>query len=157
MTGVFPRYCDPWGRLKPSPADLPVLIHPHLTYRRPCRRSGWLGRLQRRKIIHKKEAWTHVSSHPLERQVSTVQILWRVNPLLRGDSVNNIRCYGAPAVYACAVTSHSNRKSDAGGVFCRSAPRLYDSTDLVLLSEYSWGFTCGVLTSGQRKRNNLHW
>jgi hypothetical protein len=36
----------------------------------------------------------------------------------------------APAAYACAVTSHSNRRNYAGGVLCRSA-----QTDHVLLSE----------------------
>jgi hypothetical protein len=85
--------------------------------------------------------------------------LWCTEPLLRGYSVNNSRCYAAPAAYACTVTSHNNRRGDADGVFCRSAPRLYDWTDRVLLSEWvqcSWGFTCGMLTSGQRKRNNLH-
>jgi hypothetical protein len=88
---------------------------------------------------------------------STV-VFWRVDTLLRGDSVNISRCYGAPAAYAFAVTSH-NRRGDASGVFSRSTPRLYDSTDRVRLSERvqcSWGFTCGVLTSGQRKQNNLH-
>jgi hypothetical protein len=64
-------------------------------------------------------------------------VLWRIDPLLRGDPVNNSRCYGAPASYACAVTSHNNRRGDAGGVLCRSAPRLYDSTDRVLLGESS--------------------
>jgi hypothetical protein len=58
-------------------------------------------------------------------------ILWRIDPLLRGDSVNNSRCYGVPSAYA----SHNNRRGDADGVFCRSVPRLYDSTDRVLLSE----------------------
>jgi hypothetical protein len=58
-------------------------------------------------------------------------ILWRID---RG-SVNNSRCYGAPAAYACAVTSRNNRRGDAQDVFCRSAPRLYDSADRVLLSE----------------------
>jgi hypothetical protein len=75
---------------------------------------------------------------------------WRIDPLLKGDSVNSSRCYGAPAAYACAVTSNNNRRGDAGGVFCRSAPRLYDSTDRVLLSEWaqcSWEFICGVLKS----------
>jgi hypothetical protein len=62
-------------------------------------------------------------------------ILWRIDSLLKGNSVNNIHCYEAPAVYAYAVTSHNNRRGDAGGVFCRSAPRLLDSTDRVLLSE----------------------
>jgi hypothetical protein len=61
-----------------------------------------------------------------------VSILWSTDPLLRGDSVNNSRCYGAPAAYACAVTSHNNRRGDAGGVFFRSAPRLCDSIDRVL-------------------------
>jgi hypothetical protein len=40
------------------------------------------------------------------------------------------------------------QQGDVGGVFRRSAPRLYDSTDRVLLSEWvqcSWGFACGVL------------
>jgi hypothetical protein len=54
-------------------------------------------------------------------------LLWRIHPLVRADSVNNSRCYGAPAAYACAVTSHNNRRGDAGGVFCRSAPRLYNA------------------------------
>jgi hypothetical protein len=60
-----------------------------------------------------------------------LSILWRVDPLLGGGSANISRCYGAPAVYACAVKSHNNRK----GVFCRSVQRLYDSTDRVLFSE----------------------
>jgi hypothetical protein len=30
-------------------------------------------------------------------------ILWLIDPLLRGDSVNKRFCYGAPAAYACAV------------------------------------------------------
>jgi hypothetical protein len=79
-------------------------------------------------------------------------------PVARGDSLNNSRCCGAPAAYACAVTSHNNRRRDTGGVFCRSAPRLYDCTARVLLRDWvecSWGFTRGVLNSGQRKRNNL--
>jgi hypothetical protein len=86
-------------------------------------------------------------------------LLWRIRPLLRSDTVNNSRCYGAPAAYACAVTSHNSRRGDAGDVFCWSDPRLYDSTDRVLLSEWvqrSWGFNCGVLNRGQRKRNNLY-
>jgi hypothetical protein len=62
-------------------------------------------------------------------------IFWRIDPLLGSDSVNINRCYGAPAACACAVTSHNNRKGDAGGVFCVSATRLYDSTDRVLFSE----------------------
>jgi hypothetical protein len=45
------------------------------------------------------------------------------------------RCYVESVEYACAVTSHNNIRSDAGGVFCVSAPRLYDSTDRVLFSE----------------------
>jgi hypothetical protein len=44
-----------------------------------------------------------------------------IDLLLRGDSVNNSRCYGAPAAYASAVTSHNNSKGETGGVFCRSA------------------------------------
>jgi hypothetical protein len=71
-------------------------------------------------------------------------ILWRIDPLLRGDHVNssrcndrggvtmtdeNSRCYVEPAAYACAVTSHNSKREDAGGVLCVSAPRLYDSTD----------------------------
>jgi hypothetical protein len=32
-------------------------------------------------------------------------------------SINISRCYVAPAAYACAVTSHSNTRGDAGGVF----------------------------------------
>jgi hypothetical protein len=47
--------------------------------------------------------------------------------------LNNSRCHGAPAAYACALTSH-NRRGDAYGVFCRSALRLYDSTDRELVS-----------------------
>jgi hypothetical protein len=43
--------------------------------------------------------------------------------------------YVASAAYACAVTSHNSRRGDAGGVLCGSAPRLYDSTDRVLLSD----------------------
>jgi hypothetical protein len=62
-------------------------------------------------------------------------VLWRIGPLLRSDSVNNSRCYGTPAAYACAVTSHSNRRGDVGGVLCRPALRLYNSSDCVLLSE----------------------
>jgi hypothetical protein len=77
-------------------------------------------------------------------------ILWRIDPLLRDDSVNDSRCYGAPAAYTCTVTSHNNIRGDIGGVFCRSAPRLYDSTDRVLLGEWvqcNWEFTRGVLKS----------
>jgi hypothetical protein len=48
---------------------------------------------------------------------------WRRDPLL-----------WAPAAYACAVTTHNNRRCNAGGVFCGSTPRLYESTDRVLLS-----------------------
>jgi hypothetical protein len=59
-------------------------------------------------------------------------VLWRIDPLLRGDSANNIHCYGASTAYACAVTSHNNRTGDEGGVLCRSVPRLYYSTDRVL-------------------------
>jgi hypothetical protein len=54
----------------------------------------------------------------------------------------------------CAVTSHNYRIGDAGGVLCGCAPRLYDSTDRVMFSEWvqcSWEFKCRVLTSGQRK------
>jgi hypothetical protein len=61
-------------------------------------------------------------------------ILWRIDPLLGGDPVNNNRCYGESTAYACAMTSH-NRRGDEGGVFCRSAHRLYDSIDRVLLRE----------------------
>jgi hypothetical protein len=35
------------------------------------------------------------------------------------------RCYVTPTAYACEVTSHNNRRDDAGGVLCESAPRLY--------------------------------
>jgi hypothetical protein len=62
------------------------------------------------------------------------------------------RCYVAPAAYACVVTSHNNRRGDAGWVLCGSAPRLYDSTDRVLLNEWvqwSWGFSSVVLTSNE--------
>jgi hypothetical protein len=45
------------------------------------------------------------------------------------------RCYVASAAYACAVTSHNNRRGDIGGVLCGSAPRLYDPTDRVQFSE----------------------
>jgi hypothetical protein len=48
---------------------------------------------------------------------------------------NNSRCHEASTAYVCAVTSHNYRRNDAGGFSCRSAPRLYDSTDSVLLSE----------------------
>jgi hypothetical protein len=66
------------------------------------------------------------------------KILWCIDPLLRGDYVNNSRCYGAPATYACPVTSHNSRRGDAGDVFYKSAPRSYDSTGRVLrASEYS--------------------
>jgi hypothetical protein len=64
-----------------------------------------------------------------------INILWRIDLLLRSHSVNNSRCYGATGTYACAVMAHNNRIDDAGGVLCRSAPRLYDSTDRVLASE----------------------
>jgi hypothetical protein len=66
----------------------------------------------------------------------STDILWHIDPFLGSDSVNINRCYGAPIAYACAVTSHNNRRGDAGGVFCR-IPRLYDSTDSVLLRECS--------------------
>jgi hypothetical protein len=55
----------------------------------------------------------------------------------KNDSVNNSRWYGEPAAYACAVKSHSNRRGDAGGVFCRYTPRLYDSTDRVSVERVS--------------------
>jgi hypothetical protein len=61
--------------------------------------------------------------------------LWRIDPLLRGYSLSNSRCYAAPAAYACVVTPHNNRIGDAGGVLCGSVPRLYDSTDRDLLTE----------------------
>jgi hypothetical protein len=91
--------------------------------------------------------------------VVPIRILWRIDLLLWDDSVNNSRCYGGSTAYACALTSHNNRRGDAGLVFCRSAPRLYNLTDRAQLSEWvqcSWGLTCGVLNSEQRKRNNLH-
>jgi hypothetical protein len=47
------------------------------------------------------------------------------------------RCYVGPAAYACVVTSHNNRRDDAGGVLCGSALRLYESTDRVLFRECS--------------------
>jgi hypothetical protein len=62
----------------------------------------------------------------------TEVILCRIRPLLRGDSVNDGRCYGAPVAYACAVTLHYNIIGYAVGVFCGSSPRLYDSTNSVL-------------------------
>jgi hypothetical protein len=62
-------------------------------------------------------------------------MLWRINALLGGDYVNNSRCYGAPAAYACAVMLYNNRRGGAAGVFTNSSPSLYDSTDRVLLSE----------------------
>jgi hypothetical protein len=66
---------------------------------------------------------------------SLLRVVWLIDPLLKGDSLNNSGCYEAPAAYACAVTSHNNRSGDAGDVFPRSAPRLCDSTGCVLLSE----------------------
>jgi hypothetical protein len=69
--------------------------------------------------------------------------------LLRGDSVNISRCqlmpacnniegvmicdaysscYVVAAAYVCVVTSH-NRRVDANGILCGSAPRLYGWTD----------------------------
>jgi hypothetical protein len=68
-------------------------------------------------------------------------ILWRIHPYLRGDSVNISPCWVMPARNnrgvtmwrvqpLRAVTSHN--RSDAGGVLCRTAPRLYYSTDRVL-------------------------
>jgi hypothetical protein len=60
----------------------------------------------------------------LEEELKRIKILWRIDQLLRGDSASNSRFYGTPAVEACVVTSH-NRRGDAGGVFCRSAPRLW--------------------------------
>jgi hypothetical protein len=61
-------------------------------------------------------------------------ILWHIDPWERSDSVNNSRCYGQPAAYVFAVTSH-NTRGDAGGLFCRSASKLYDLTNRVLFSE----------------------
>jgi hypothetical protein len=52
---------------------------------------------------------------------SIVNVLWCIDPLQRGDFVNNSRCYKPPAAYACAVMSHNNREGDAGDVFCRTA------------------------------------
>jgi hypothetical protein len=37
-------------------------------------------------------------------------ILWRIDPLLRGDSVNNSRCYGVPADYACMVILQQQKR-----------------------------------------------
>jgi hypothetical protein len=62
-------------------------------------------------------------------------IIWRIDTLLSGDSVNSGRCYVAATAYAYAVTSRNNRTGVAGGVLCGSAPRLYDSTDRVQFSE----------------------
>jgi hypothetical protein len=67
--------------------------------------------------------------------IGNLYILWLIDPLLIGNSVNNNRCYGAPAAYACAVTSHNNRRDDADDVFYGSASRLYGWTDHVLLGE----------------------
>jgi hypothetical protein len=85
-----------------------------------------------------------------------LNILLRIDPLLRDDCVNISRCYVMPAcdnregvairdaysrcyvasaAYACAVTSHNNRRGDAGRVLCGPTPRLYDSTERVLFSE----------------------
>jgi hypothetical protein len=55
-------------------------------------------------------------------------VLWCIDPLISGDSVNisrdsYSRCYVALAVYACAVTSYNNRRGDAGGVPGRLASR----------------------------------
>jgi hypothetical protein len=44
------------------------------------------------------------------------------------------RCYIALTAYACAVTSRNSRRGVAVIVLCGSAPRLYDSTDHVLVS-----------------------
>jgi hypothetical protein len=33
-------------------------------------------------------------------------VLWRIDPLLRGDSVKISHCYGAPAAYAREALSH---------------------------------------------------
>jgi hypothetical protein len=68
---------------------------------------------------------------------TTLNPFWRVDPLLRGDSTNNSRYYGAPIAYTCTVTSHKNRRGDAGIVFCRSTPRLHDSTMFCWMCECS--------------------
>jgi hypothetical protein len=46
-------------------------------------------------------------------------------------------CYMAPAAYMCAVTSHNNRRGDAGNVLVGPPPRLYDSTVFCSASECS--------------------
>jgi hypothetical protein len=94
--------------------------------------------LNKIKIKAKLRQWKRNKTHITERnktiQKSEYFVLWHIDPLLRLDSLNNRRCYGAPAAHACAVTSH-NRRGNAGSVFCRSAPRLYDWADRVLLRE----------------------
>jgi hypothetical protein len=37
-------------------------------------------------------------------------IIWCIDSLLSSDSVNNGRCYVAPAAYACAVTLRNDRR-----------------------------------------------
>jgi hypothetical protein len=64
-------------------------------------------------------------------------------------------CYVAPAAYACAVTSHNNRKSDAGGVLCGQLQNYTIRPTIFCWVQYSWRFSYWVLTSGQRKLKNL--
>jgi hypothetical protein len=77
-------------------------------------------------------------------------MLWRIDPLLRGDYVNNSRCYGAPAAYACAVTSHIEAVMQA---VCSVCPlrRYINSTDRFLLSDSKW-VTLGFQLWGIRQR-----
>jgi hypothetical protein len=49
------------------------------------------------------------------------------------DAYSRCYTYAAPAAHVCAVKSRDNIRGDVGGVLCGSAPRLYDSTDCVLL------------------------
>jgi hypothetical protein len=77
------------------------------------------------------------STHTCVNYVYKQKILCHIDQLLRGDSVNNSLCSEGPTTYACAMASHDTRRCDAGGVFWRSVPRLYNSTVFCWASECS--------------------
>jgi hypothetical protein len=69
----------------------------------------------------------------------------------------NSRCYGAPAAYACPVTSHKNRRGVQAGVFCRSASRL--SGNCVVTRFYNnrgavFSVLCGPCRGNIRQTNS---
>jgi hypothetical protein len=68
------------------------------------------------------------------------EILWRIDPLLRSDCVNNSRCYEAPAAYACAVTLH-DMEWWMQAVFCVGPLRGYMDRSTV----FCWANECSAV------------